>query len=159
MRGSIDDLFKGLEDYKKSLRAKAAVLAKALAEAGCGAVSITYGVWPYRGPREVDVTVEQRGETSYAIVANGKTVLFLEFGAGVSYSANQHPLAGTIEGGPYGPGTYPGQVHAMDLWGWYLPKEAGGGHTYGNAPSMAMYNTAKSLREVIEEVARGVFRG
>ena len=30
-------------------------------------------------------------------------------------------------------------------------------HTYGNAPSMAMYNTAKELRERIEEVAREVF--
>ena len=156
MKGSIDDIILGLEAYKKSLKAKADALAKALADAGCEAVSITYGAWPYKGPRDAEVTVEQRGEASYAIVAGGETVLFLEFGAGVSYSANQHPLAGEMG---YGPGTYPGQVHAMDKWGWYLPKEKGGGHTYGNAPSAAMYNTAKSLREVIEQVARGVFKG
>ena len=156
MKGSIDDIIRGLEAYKKSLKAKADAIAKALADAGFEAVSITYGAWPYKGPKDAEVTVEQRGPASYAIVAGGETVLFLEFGAGVSYSANQHPLAGEMG---YGPGTYPGQVHAMDKWGWYLPKEKGGGHTYGNAPSAAMYNTAKSLREVIEQVARGVFKG
>lgn len=156
MKGSIDDIIQGLEAYKQSLRAKADALAKAMADAGCEAVSITYGAWPYKGPRDAEVTVEQRGEASYAIVAGGETVLFLEFGAGVSYSANQHPLAGEMG---YGPGTYPGQVHAMDKWGWYLPKEKGGGHTYGNAPSAAMYNTAKSLREMVEQAAKVVFKG
>ena len=156
MRGSIDDIISGLEALKSSLKVKADALVKALADAGCEAVSITYGAWPYKGPRDADVTVEQRGEATYAIVASGETMLILEFGAGVTYSAKQHPLAGEMG---YGPGTYPGQVHAMDKRGWYLPKAAGGGHTYGNAPSMAMYNTGKSLREVIQQAAREVFKG
>lgn len=156
MRGSIDGIIQELENYRDGLKAKAKALVKALADAGCEAVSITYGAWPYKGPRDVDVTVEQRGESSYAIVAGGATVLFLEFGAGVSYSANQNPLAEEMG---YGPGTYPGQVHAMDPRGWYLPKSAGRGHTYGNAPSMAMYNTSKSLREVIQQAAKEVFGG
>ena len=151
---SIDGIIHWLDGYKNSLKSKADALVKALADAGCEAVSVTYGSWPYKGPRDVDVTVEQRGQNTYAIVASGETMLFLEFGAGVSYSANQHPLAGEMG---YGPGTYPGQVHAMDLWGWYLPKSAGRGHTYGNPPSMAMYNTGKSLRDVIEQAAKGVF--
>lgn len=156
MRGSIDDIISGLEALKHSLKVKADALAKALADAGCEAVSITYGAWPYNGPRDADVTVEQRGEATYAIVASGETMLILEFGAGVTYSAQQHPLAGEMG---YGPGTYPGQVHAMDKRGWYLPKSAGRGHTFGNAPSMAMYNTGKSLREVIQQAAREVFKG
>jgi len=159
MRGSIDEIIKGLEDYKRSLKSKADALVKALAEAGCEAVSITYGAWPYKGSREAEVTVEQRGPAQYAIVASGETVLILEFGAGVSYSAIQHPLAEEMG---YGPGTYPGQVHAMDPRGWYLPKSAAGRngvHTYGNAPSMAMYNTGKSLREVVQQVAKEVFGG
>ena len=152
MRGSIDDIISGLEAYKQSLKAKADAMAKALADAGCEAVSITYGAWPYKGPKDAAVTVEQRGEASYAIVANGQTVLFLEFGAGVSYGYGHPDPMG------YGPGTYPGKGHWDDLWGWYLPKEAGGGHTYGNAPSAAMYNTAKSLREVVTQVAMEVFK-
>lgn len=162
MRGSIDEIIKGLEDYKRSLKVKADALVKKLADAGCEAVSITYGAWLYKGSREAEVTVEQRGPAQYAIVASGETVLILEFGAGVSYSATQHPLANSIEGGPYGPGTYPGQTHAMDPRGWYLPKSAGGRsgvHTYGNAPSMAMYNTGKSLHEVVKQAAKEVFGG
>ena len=160
MRGGIDDIIKGLESYKQSLKVKADALVKALAEAGCEAVAVTYAGTRYTGLRDENVTVEDRGPGKYAIVASGQTVLFVEFGAGVSYSAQQHPLAGSFEGGPYGPGTYPGQVHAMDTWGWYLPKSAAGKsgvHTYGNPPSMAMYNTGKSLREVIQKAAKEVF--
>ena len=153
MRGSIDDIIKGLEDYKKSLKAKADALVKALAEAGCEAVTVTYAGTRYKGPRDENVTVEERGEGKYAIVASGQTVLFVEFGAGV-YLGGGHPQASEFG---YGPATYPGQVHAEDPRGWWLPKEAGGGHTYGNAPSAAMYHTAKSLREMLLQAARGVF--
>lgn len=153
MNGSIDDIIKGLEDYKKSLKAKADALVKALAEAGCEAVAVTYAGTRYKGPRDENVTVEERGEGKYAIVASGETVLFVEFGAGV-YLGGGHPNPMG-----YGPGTYPGKGHWDDPRGWWLPKEAGGGHTYGNAPSAAMYHTAKSLRQMVEQAARGVFGG
>ena len=152
----IDDIIQALQDYKKSLKAKADALAKALADAGCGAVTITYGSQNYVGPRDVNVTVEQLGELSYAIVAGGETVLFLEFGAGV-YLGYGHP--NPME---YGPGTYPGQTHAMDPGGWYLPKDVfgkSGVHTYGNPPSAAMYQTGKGLREMVEQAAKAVFGG
>lgn len=151
MNGSIDDIIKGLEDYKKSLKAKADALARALAEAGCEAVTVTYAGTRYKGPRDENVTVEEHGEGRYAIVASGQTVLFVEFGAGV-YLGGGHPNPMG-----YGPETYPGQVHAADPRGWWLPKSAGGGHTYGNAPSAAMYHTAKSLRQMVEQAAMGVF--
>ena len=155
MNGSIDDIIKGLEDYKKGLRAKADALVKALAEAGCEAVTVTYAGTRYTGPRDENVTVEERGEGQYAIVASGETVLFVEFGAGV-YLGGGHPQAAEFG---YGPETYPGQVHAADPRGWWLPKSAGGGHTYGNAPSAAMYHTAKSMRKMVEQAARAVFGG
>ena len=148
----IDDIIQALQDYKKSLKAKADALAKALADAGCGAVTITYGSQNYVGPRDVNVTVEQLGELSYAIVAGGETVLFLEFGAGV-YLGYGHP--NPME---YGQGTYPGKGHWDDPRGWWLPKDKGGGHTYGNAPSAAMYHTGKSLHQMVEQAAREVFR-
>ena len=156
MKGSIDDYIRLLQDYKKQLRAKADLLARKLAEAGAEVVSVQYQVASYLGDKDVDVSVEERGPGSYAIVASGQTVLILEFGAGVTFGYG-HP-----EPGEYGPGTYPGQKHAMTGRGWYLPKSAGahgGEHTYGNPPSAAMYYTAKSLREVIEQAAREVFGG
>lgn len=154
MRGSIDDIIQGLEDYKKDLKAKADALVRALAEAGCNAVSVTYAGTPYTGPRDANVTVEERGEGKYAIVASGQTVLFVEFGAGV-YLGGGHPNPMG-----YGPGTYPGVGHWDDPNGWYLPKSAlgrSGVHTYGNAPSAAMYHTAKSLRQMVTQAAMAVF--
>ena len=158
MKGSISDIIKGLEDYKNGLKAKADALAKALADAGCNAVKVSYAGAHYTGPRDENVTVEPRGEGKYAIVASGETVLFVEFGAGV-YLGGGHPQADEFG---YGPTTYPGQVHAADPNGWYLPKSAmgkSGIHTYGNAPSAAMYNTAKSLRAMVEQAAKAVFGG
>ena len=154
MTGSIDDIIQGLEAYKKQLRAKADALAKALAEAGIDAVSIGYSNTGYLGDDHVDVTVEERGPGSYAILASGHAVLFLEFGSGVTMGYG-HP-----EPRNYGPGTYPGQKHAMTGMGWWLPKSAGahgGEHTYGNAPSAAMYLTGKNLHGIVTQAAREVF--
>lgn len=150
----VNEIIQGLEDYKNSLKPRADALLKALADAGCEAVNVTYGSWPYTGPRDVEVTVEHLGELRYAIVAGGETMLFLEFGAGV-YLGGGHP-----DPMGYGPGTYPGEGHWNDPRGWYLPKSAlgeSGVHTYGNAPSAAMYHTAKSLRAMLKQAVKGVF--
>ena len=150
---SIANAIKELRDYQSWLHKKANELAKRLADMGSVNVSLGYSRAIYTGPKDTEVTVEDRGNNTYAIVASGETVLILEFGAGVTYG-DGHPQAAEFG---YGPGTYPGQTHAMDPRGWYLPKEKGGGHTFGNAPSMTMYQTAKELREDLERIAREVF--
>ena len=156
MRGGIDDIINGLESYKRSLKVKADALVRALAEMGATNVSLIYARTPYTGPKITDVTVEERGEGKYAIVASGQTVLFLEFGAGVTYGeGHPNPMG-------YGPGTYPGKGHWDDPNGWYLPKSAmgrSGVHTYGNAPSAAMYYTGKGLHQMVKQAAREVFGG
>lgn len=151
MNGSIDDIINGLERYKQSLKVKADALVKALADAGCEGAKVSFSGSGYMGDNDVDVTVEDRGEGKYAIVANGKAVLFLEFGAGVTMGYG-HP-----DPMQYGPGTYPGKGHWDDPRGWWLPKDAGGGHTYGNPPTAAMYYTGKSLHGIVAQVAREVF--
>ena len=156
MNGSIDDIINGLESYKRSLKVKADALVKALAEMGATNVSLIYARTPYTGPKITNVTVEERGEGKYAIVASGQTVLFLEFGAGVTYGEGHPNQMG------YGPGTYPGKGHWNDPNGWYLPKSAlgiSGVHTYGNAPSAAMYHTGKGLHQIVKQAAREVFGG
>ena len=156
MNGSIDDIINGLESYKRSLKVKADALVKALADMGATNVSLIYARTPYTGPKITDVTVEERGEGKYAIVASGQTGLFLEFGAGVTYGeGHPNPMG-------YGPGTYPGKGHWNDPNGWYLPKSAlgkSGIHTYGNAPSAAMYYTGKGLHQMVKQAAREVFGG
>ena len=151
---SIDAAIRELRDYTNWIERRANELAKRLADMGAVLASIEYSRVPYTGEKLVNISVTELGENRYAIVASGETVLILEFGAGIKYGFG-HPLEGRFG---MGAGTYPEQKHALDPKGWYLPKEKGGAHTYGNPPSMAMYNTGKELRNRIEEVAREVFR-
>ena len=150
---SIDAAIKEIRDYQAWIRRKTTEFVERLANEGAIQALIGYESAYYRGPRDVDVNVEDRGDNTFAIVASGETILILEFGAGVTYGYG-HPLALAYG---MGPGTYPGQKHAFDPQGWWLPKEAGGGHTFGNAPSMTMYKVGKDLRDRIVEIAREVF--
>lgn len=150
---SIDAAIRELREYQKRLKQKAEELARKLADIGAVNVSLGYARTIYTGQTDVEVKVEQKSPTSYAIVASGETVLFLEFGAGVTYGYG-HPEP-SVDGVQMGPGTYPSDKgHWDDPKGWWIP---GSEHTYGNPPSMTMYLTAKELRDRIEEVAREVF--
>lgn len=151
----IDDLIKNLEEYKEWLKKKTQELVDRLAEQGKQAASFTFDIAVYDGKKDVSVKTEQRGDCVTAVIAYGSTALILEFGAGVTLGYG-HP-----EPMGYGPGTYPGQKHAMDPKGWYLPKDvqkdAGTDHSVGNPPSMAMYNARKELEQDLERIAKEVF--
>ena len=150
---SIDAAVKEIRDYAEWVKRKTAELARRLADMGAVNVSLGYSRAVYTGGNDISVTVEQQGENSYAIIANGEAVLFVEFGAGVTYGYG-HPQP-SVEGTPMGPGTYPSEKgHWNDPKGWWIP---GGEHTYGNPPSMTMYLTAKELRNQLEDIAREVF--
>ena len=150
---SIDAAVKEIRDYAEWVKRKTAELARRLADMGAVNVSLGYSRAVYTGGNDISVTVEQQGENSYAIIANGEAVLFVEFGAGVTYGYG-HPQP-FVEGTLMGPGTYPSEKgHWNDPKGWWIP---GGEHTYGNPPSMTMYLTAKELRNQLEDIAREVF--
>ena len=151
---SIDAAIRDIREYKAYISQKTAEFAARLADDGAVKALLGYEGAYYRGDKDFDVNVEELGNNKYAIVASGETVLILEFGAGVTYGYG-HPQAGEFG---YGPGTYPdAKGHWNDPKGWWLPKDAGGGHTFGNAPSKTMYKTAKDLRERMAEIAREVF--
>ena len=151
---SVANAVQEVREYSKWVQAKAKELAHRLADMGAVLAAIEFSRVPYIGTKDVTVDVEQRGENTFAIVASGETVLILEFGAGVTYGYG-HPQADEFG---MGPTTYPGQTHAEDPNGWWIPKAAGGGHTYGNPPAMAMYLTGKELADRVLEVAKEVFR-
>lgn len=150
---SIDGAIKQLQAYKDSLQEKARLICEKLAVTGAVQVSLRYAAAIYTGRKDFNVTVEEI-PNGYKILADGETALILEFGAGVTYGYG-HPQADEFG---MGPGTYPdGKGHWNDPRGWWIPKEHGGGHTYGNPPTMAMYETAKALLERVLDVAREVF--
>lgn len=151
---SIDAAVREIREYSRWVQRKTQELAQRLAEYGLTRVQIGYADALYDGDKDVTVTVEQRGDNTYAIVASGKTVLLLEFGAGlIGYG---HPQAAQFG---YGPGTYPGQTHVPEPGYWWFTGNDGESHfSRGNPPSMRMYLTAIELEQAIERVAREVFK-
>ena len=152
---SVSKALAELQGYQLWLREKAEALAFELTARGLDDVAIGFERAYYVGPRDdIICDVEDRGDGVYAIVVNGVTAVIIEFGAGVTRGGG-HELAGKFG---FGPGTFPGQTHAMDPNGWYLPKSKGGGHTDGNPPSRTMFQEAKDLREQLADIAREVFK-
>lgn len=140
--------------YRKWQEEKARELAERLASLGATVASIRFFRAVYTGQKDVDVTVEEL-PNGYKVKADGESVLLIEFGSGVTYGYG-HPEAGEFG---MGPGTYPdGKGHWDDPKGWYLPKSAGGGHTFGNPPAMPMYEARKAIEQELPRIVKEVFR-
>lgn len=140
--------------YRKWQEEKARELAERLATLGATVASIRFSRAVYTGKKDIDVTVEAL-PNGYKVKADGESVLFIEFGSGVTYGYG-HPEAGEFG---MGPGTYPdGKGHWDDPKGWYLPKSAGGGHTFGNPPAMPMYEARKAIEQDLPRIVKEVFR-
>ena len=137
-----------LRAYAAELDSKTKEICMRLADRGAARATFDYGAVPLER-NDVEVTSEET-DRGAKVTATGETVLFLEFGAGARMGYG-HP-----EPQGFGPGTYPGKGHWDDPKGWWIPKEHGGGHTYGNPPAMGMYNASREMRDRAQEVAEEV---
>ena len=81
---SIDRAVNEIREYSRWVQRKTAEMARRLADMGAVNVCLGFSRAVYTGNNDVSVTVEQLGENSYSIVANGEAVAFIEFGAGVT---------------------------------------------------------------------------
>lgn len=148
----IKELQDGLKEYKQWLKEKSDELCKRLVDMGAVKASLYFSRAIYTGPEDHEISVLPV-DGGYKVRADGETVLFVEFGAGlIGYG---HPDAQRL-----GPGTYPGEGHWNDPNGWWIPREKNNGHslhTYGNPPNMPMYNTVKELEQELERVVKEVF--
>lgn len=149
---SINKAIKDIRKLNAEWDRKIDEVTRRLAEIGATKASLGFSRAVYTGDNDVSISVEPI-ENGYSIIASGEAVLFIEFGSGVTYGYG-HPAPMN-----YGPGTYPGNGHWDDSKGWWLPKDKGGLHTYGNPPSATMYQTGKELQQEILRIAREVFTG
>lgn len=151
----ITQLQKELRDYKRWQRQKASELAGKLAELGVRTATIRFNAVDYVGVRDAVVTAEPTA-TGYVVRADGKSVLFLEFGTGLHGYGHMEDRQFEM-----GPGTWSdgpdGKGHWDDPRGWWLPKSAGGWHTYGNRPASAMYEARKTILRELPRIVREVF--
>ena len=142
-----------LNEYQRWQKDKANELAERLAMLGATVASIRFLRAVYTGMRDAAVSVVAI-QNGYAVKADGESVLLIEFGAGITYGTG-HPEAQEFG---MGPGTYPdGKGHWNDPDGWYLPKSAGGGHTYGNPPAMPIYEARKQIGQELPRIVKEVF--
>ena len=149
----IKRLQKAVREYKQWQKEKTDELTRRLAMLGATTASLRFSRAIYTGPKDAVITVEEI-DNGYVVKAEGECVLFVEFGSGIKYGS------GLPENAEYGmgPGTYPnGKGHWDDPHGWYLPKDKGGGHTYGNPPTMAMYDARKTIEQDLVRIVREVF--
>ena len=157
----LDELIQALDDYPKWLEQKAEELSKRLAEMGALNAEFYYSGALYAGNTDCRIEVTRTGEYSYQVLAEGESVLFIEFGAGAKHGYG-HPEA---KQAGMGPGTWPDKHYRVGKdgklianWenpsGWFTPD---GIHTYGNPPAAFMYRSVKDLKESLKSVIQEVF--
>lgn len=160
----IDTLFREIESYTVWLKERSQVLLDRLAQAGFEVASARFAKAAYDGTNDASVSMETRSEGVRAVVAVGASVLFIEFGTGVTYPDN-HPQAAELgmKRGEYGQG------HGkQSSWGYYGDPGTNGvvkmkkdGSTvvitHGNPANMPMYETVKELEAMLPELVKEVF--
>lgn len=156
------DTINSLMQYRKSIPYKVKRFLNYLSELGIQTAKLKFDTAQYDGVNDVVVEpVKWVSDTKLQIVASGTTILFIEFGTGITYT-EQHPQAGEfgfVRGG-YGKGM--GKRR-----GWAYKGETGTNGalldnglvlTHGNPPARAMYGASKIMKAKIREIAKEVFK-
>jgi len=151
---SIGKAISKLREYQKWFSEKTSELTERLATIGGSVASRDFATAMYDGENDVRVTVEPlRGNAGWAIKANGKATLFIEFGSGSYHNSGEpHPNrpAGVAGIGKYGHGL--GKRH-----GWVFRNVSGDWQfTRGNPASMPMHNAQQAIMEKIYDIAKEV---
>ena len=151
---SINDAIKELKAFRDSLEGKKDKLLKELGEIGVREASVRFTTAMYDGVNDSEVSLERTND-GYAIVAKGKAVAFIEFGAGVYHNGSEpYPdprPAGIVGIGEYGKGY--GKRNT-----WVYRDDAGDKvFTHGNPAAMPMWYASEEMRSQIETIARRVF--
>lgn len=160
----IDTLLREIESYTVWLKERSQVLLDRLAQAGFEVASARFAKAAYDGTNDASVSLETRSDGVRAVVAVGASVLFIEFGTGVTYPDN-HPQAAELgmKRGEYGKG------HGkQSSWGYYgnpgtngVVKTKKDGSTvvitHGNPANMPMYETVKELEAMLPDLVKEVF--
>lgn len=158
------DAERQIQEYKTTLNQKAQEFAKALADKGLDVAKIRFANAEYAGNNDVSCRVEQNGSTC-TIIAEGKSVAFIEFGTGVMHSA----YGGELPNGVGEHGTYGKENGKHKRWYYYgesgnagTPvKEVDGkgqlNYTSGNDAAMAMWGAVEEMASQVEATWREVW--
>lgn len=160
----IDRAIQAVEEYRSWLKERTALLLDRLTQEGFEIASAQFAKAVYDGTNDASVSVEERSGGVRAVVAVGASVLFIEFGTGVTYP-DDHPEAAAhgMRRGGYGKGR-----GKQSSWGYYgdpgtngIVKTKKNGSTvvitHGNPANMPMYKTVRELRGRLSALVKEVF--
>lgn len=151
---SIDNAIKELKVYRYSVEQRKDKLLEELAHIGVKEASVRFTTAMYDGVNDSHVTLKPTSK-GYTIVAEGKAVAFIEFGAGVHYNSGD-PYPDPRPAGIVGIGEY-GKGHGKrQAWGF---KDDSGELviTHGNPAAMPMWYASEEMRSKILKIAKEVF--
>lgn len=151
---SIKDAIKELKAFRDSLEGKKDKLLKELAEIGVREASVRFTTAMYDGVNDSEVSLETTNN-GYAIVASGKAVAFIEFGAGVYHNGTE-PYPDPRPAGIVGIGEYGKGYGKRNTW-VYRDENGDKVFTHGNPAAMPMWYASEEMRSKIAEIAKGVF--
>lgn len=113
--GTLHKAIAEIESYQKELDEKVHTLMERLAEIGIEEATVRFANAIYDGTNDVRVnnTPVWIDKNKLAISATGKSITFIEFGAGVHYAAESHPKAGDFG---FTRGGYGYHLGKLDSW-------------------------------------------
>lgn len=151
---SIDNAIAELKAFRDSIDEKKYRLLEELTKIGLSEASVRFTTAMYDGVNDSHVSAELT-HFGYRIVAEGKAVAFIEFGAGVYYNKPE-PYPNPRPAGIVGIGEY-GKGHGnRQAWGF---RDDSGELviTHGNPAAMPMWYASEEMRSNIQKIAKEVF--
>lgn len=145
---------KELKAFKKAFLEREKRLVEGLAEIGLKEASVRFTTAMYDGTNDVSVHLDAI-DNGYAIVADGKAVAFIEFGAGVYHNTSE-PYPNPRPDGIVGIGEYGKGMGKRKAWG-YEDENGEIVITRGNPAAMPMWYASEEIRNSILKVVREVF--
>ena len=151
---SIDRAIKELKAYKQEFLKREKQLLEGLAKIGLKEASVRFTTAMYDGNNDVSVRLDET-KNGYAIVAEGKAVAFIEFGAGVYHNSSE-PYPNPRPEGIVGIGEY-GKGHGKrKAWG-YKNESNELVITRGNPAAMPMWYASEEIKNSVLRIAKEVF--
>ena len=152
---SINKALKEIEKYKTELLNKEKRLLQELSYIGIKEASVRFTTAMYDGANDSTVTLEPIAN-GYSIVAEGKAVAFIEFGAGVYHNPGE-PYPNPRPSGIVGIGEYGKGKGKQKAWGF---KDDSGELiiTRGTPATMPMWYATEEMKNSILKIAREVFK-
>jgi hypothetical protein len=151
---SIERAIKDIKRYKQEFLKREKQLLEGLAKIGLKEASVRFTTAMYDGNNDVSVRLDET-KNGYAIVADGRAVAFIEFGAGVYHNSSE-PYPNPRPEGIVGIGEY-GKGHGKQkAWG-YEDENGEIVITRGNPAAMPMWYASEEIKNSVMKVVREVF--